>query len=147
MARTSDLRERRIAAVAALVARPGEFIHLDRRTPRLASGEVIPRATLRELQKRNVVEIVNADLLGEPMQFAAPGAVREPEAVALDLVGVDFKPNARRRPGHWTRGNRAAAKAMFLAGGVTKAEIARRFKTSRGFIVRMAKLDRWSDAV
>lgn len=141
-------RERRIEAMADKVRKPGEFIHMDRRTPRLASGQVVTKAMLKALQDRGVVDVVNFDLMRRPMQFAAPGAVTidagpGPEApISLAPGSVNWAADYERTAGEWTAGNRAAARALWLSG-VSKADVARRFKTSRGFIVRMAKVDRW----
>lgn len=68
-------RERHLEVLAGKVSKSGEFIHLDRRTPRLASGATVPKASLKALIERGVVEIVQHGLDGRPMQYAVPGAV------------------------------------------------------------------------
>lgn len=51
---------------------PGEFIHIGpRQSPRLASGQHVGKATLRELVKRRVVSVVQTDLIDRPMQYMA----------------------------------------------------------------------------
>lgn len=124
-------REKRLEILAAKVRAPGEFVHLDRRTPRLASGAVVTKAALKALQDRGVVSIVQHGLDGRPMQFAAPGALR----------GADEALIADRSPS-WTAKRRADARAMWMSGQ-TKEAVARAFGTSRGRIVAIAKQDRW----
>lgn len=143
-------RERVIAGYADVVRRGGEFIHRDGRRARMGNGDFVGPAILRELEKREVVVVVQTDLFGRPLQYgtrefreragrAADGYVR------VALAGMLFVPDYDRRQGKWTYGNRAAAKQMWIDGGgkVSKSEIARRFKTSRGRIIQFAKADGW----
>jgi hypothetical protein len=48
----------------------------------------------------------------------------------------------RRAAPVWSPARRKAALDAWLCGK-SKADVARIFKTSRGFIVRMARVDRW----
>lgn len=65
-------REKRIAAFAEKVRQPGEFIHIGpRQSPRMASGQHVGKATLRDLVKRDVVGVVQIDLIGRPLQYMA----------------------------------------------------------------------------
>ena len=122
--------KREAAAILAKLSTPGEFIHLDGRTPRLASGGLVPRRVLKALEADGAVVIVNRDLFNErPIQFAAPR--------------FQCPPLARNGNGHaWSTERRAEALSLWLTGK-TKADVARHFHTSRGFIVRMARADRW----
>lgn len=69
MSRRTD-REERLSELAAKVKRKGEFIHIDRRRPRLGGADYVAPGTLKELEDRGVVVVVQSDLLGYPMQYA-----------------------------------------------------------------------------
>jgi len=68
--------ERRVADLSAKVRRKGEFIHLDRKRPRLGSAEYVAPGTLADLERRGIVKVVQSDLLGRPYQYAAERKTR-----------------------------------------------------------------------
>lgn len=62
----------------ALVARKlrRQFVHIDiEQGPQFADGDRISEELLAELHDDRKVEVVATDLIGRPMQFAAPGTL------------------------------------------------------------------------
>lgn len=179
-------KAQRVEIIVGKLSAPGEFIHIDGRTPRLASGQAVPRGVLKALEAAGTVSVINRDLFRDrPIQYgrsivdeALPPvgalkrlfveittamcdpagraiermierAVNPPIVVDAVMVPAGSMPESAVVPQFrmdgakgWTEGNRLAARACWLSGQ-TKAEVARRFNTSRGFIVRMARVDNW----
>lgn len=76
MASRKAEREQRLADWATRVRQRGEFVHRDKNKPHIASGDFMPRGTLKALTDRGVLVVVQSDLLGMPYQYGVKRTAR-----------------------------------------------------------------------